>query len=234
MLYRDVDIELQKKRIRSLRLSVKPDGRVLMSVPLLTTDAVIERFLSAHYSWLLKARQKVLQRAEQQTVVRYETGETHLLWGRPVLLRVENERGRESVAFYDDEIVMYCHPDRTLEQRKKLLYQGYYQQFKPVLQRLFDKWSDRINEHGIEYNIRLTRSQWGSCMPAKRQMCFNVDMVRLPIECVEYVVIHEFSHLTHCNHSPAFWALVDHHLASVGLADSKSQRTRIKQLTKPV
>lgn len=233
MIYKDLEIEVERKRIRTLRLSVKPDGRIMLSVPLLTPESVVERFLSAHYGWMQRSRQKMLQRAAEQQQIRYESGEKHLFFGRPLPLRVEDERGRESVAFYEDEIVMYCHSDRTMEQRKKILYQGYYQQFKPVLQRLFDKWSCKLDEHGIEYTVRLTKSQWGSCMPRLRKMCFNVDMARLPEDCIEYVVIHEFSHLTYCNHSPAFWALVDRHLAAEGLIDSKAMRAKIKQVTKP-
>lgn len=234
MIYRDLEIELTRKRIRSLRLTVKPDGRVALSAPLLAPDVVIEQFVSAHYAWIIKARRKVLLRAETQRAVHYADGEQHLLFGRLLTLRVEDERGKESVAFYPDEIVLFCHPDRTEEQRKKLLYQGYYQQFKPVIQRLFCKWADRLDEHGIDYTVRLTRSQWGSCMPRQRKMSFNLDMVRLPEACIEYVVIHEYCHLTHCNHSPAFWALVDQHLASEGLPCSKLMRARIKQITKPV
>lgn len=234
MKYRELEIEVVRKRMRSIRLTVKPDGRAVLSAPLLTTDAVLERFLSAHYSWLQKAQQKVLQRAETQRQIRYESGEQHLLFGRLLTLRVEPERGKETVAFYPDEIVLYCHPDRSSDQRMKLLYQGYYQQFKPVIDRLFRKWAERLGEDGLEYNVRLTRTQWGSCMPRKRKMCFNLDMVRLPEDCIEYVVIHEFCHLTYCNHSPAFWALVDAHLAAEGLPCSKEMRARIKQITRPV
>lgn len=234
MTYRDLEISFERKRIRTLRLTVKPDGRAVLSVPVLTPDAVVERFLSAHYGWLLRTREKMLRRLEQQPVVRYESGEQHLLFGRLLTLRVEPERGKETVAFYPDEIVLYCHPDRSSDQRMKLLYQGYYQQFKPVIDRLFRKWAERLGEDGLEYNVRLTRTQWGSYMPRKRKMCFNLDMVRLPEDCIEYVVIHEFCHLSYCNHSPAFWALVDAHLAAEGLPSSKEMRARIKQITRPV
>lgn len=232
--------------MRQLRLSVKPDGRLVMTWPEGMPEATVMRFLDAHYGWMQRTQQKVNDRIAAQQKVRYETGEEHLLWGQKLPLRIEPERGRESVAFFDDEIVLYVHPDRTPEQRKKVLYQGYYQQFKPVLEEMMARWEERLTAEmslierlanpnrykGFEVSIRLMRTEWGSCTPMKRHMTFNVDMARLPKECMEYVVVHEFTHIDHCDHSPAFWALCDRRLASVGLEDSKKQRARMRAVTR--
>lgn len=213
-----------------MRLSVKTDGRVLLSLPVGCSEADAERFLRQNSQWLDRALSKTRQRLSEQTRLCYAAGEEHLFFGRLLPLRVEPERGRESVAFYEDEIVLYCHPDRTVAQRKKLLYQGYYQQLRPVLNRMLAYWEERLGEPGIEVTLRLMKTEWGSCTPMKRRMTFNVDLVRLPLECIEYVVIHEFSHLTYCDHSPHFWALCDRHLTSRGFAPSKQQRARIRHL----
>lgn len=232
MQFKELEIEATRKRVRSLRISVKPDGRLVLTIPVLTPEVVVERFLEAHYHWMVRNQQKVLARVEAQQKLTYSAGEQHLFWGRYMPLYVEPERGRESVAFYDDHIVLYAHPDRTAADRRKLLYQGYYQQFKPVLTQLLHKWEARTGNTVTDVSIRLMRTEWGSCTPLKHRMTFNVDLARMPMECVEYVVIHEFSHFEHCDHSPAFWTLCDQRLASAGLADSKSQRARMKALTR--
>jgi len=219
---------------------------VTLSAPMHTSDADIIRFLDEHREWIVRSIDKVNRRAEARPALQYVDGERHLFFGRLLTLRVVPERGRESVAFYDDEILLYCHPDRTMQQRKKLLYQGYYQQFKPVLSSLINKWETRLTEEmsplarlanprkytGLEITVRLMKTEWGSCTPAKHRMTYNLDLARLPLECIEYVVVHEYTHLDHCNHSDAFWALCDRRLAAVGLADSKQQRARIKALTR--
>ena len=144
---------------------------------------------------------------------------------------METETGRESVAFYDDEIVMYCHADRDECGRKKVLYQGYYRLFRPVLDSMLRKWTEKLNVPMPQVTVRLMRTEWGSCTPKKNRMTFNVDMVRLPKECMEYVVIHEFTHLSHANHSRAFWELCDARLKAEGLSDSKTMRRRIRNIT---
>lgn len=232
MQFRDLEIEAIRKRVRALRISVKPDGRLVLTIPERMSDAIVVTFLESHYNWMVRTQQKVLDRVEAQQKLTYSSGEDHLLWGKYLPLRVEPERGRESVAFYDDEIVLYAHPDRTPAERRKLLYQGYYQQFKPVLDALLKKWTDITGNEVKDLSIRLMRTEWGSNTPLKHRMTFNVDLARMPIECVEYVVIHEFTHFEHCDHSPAFWALCDKRLASMHLADSKQQRARMKKLTR--
>lgn len=242
MEFEGIQIEVTRKAIRSMRLSVKADGRVLLSVPLGVPEKQVEAFLLANRQWLLRSHKRMQDRLDKQVRLQYDTGEEHLLWGRLLPLRIEAETGRESVAFYDDEIVLYCHPDRTAEQRKKILYQGYYQQFRPVLDEMLSRWGTRLNEQnrgffsrgdkytGFEVTVRLMKTEWGSCMPKKKHMTFNVDMARLPKDCMEYVVVHELTHVDYCDHSPAFWALCDERLRSAGLADSKTMRARIKKV----
>lgn len=214
-----------------MRLTVKPNGQIALTVPVLILPPVVERFLDAHYQWMLRQRAKVLDRLEKQKKVRFLSGEQHLLWGNMTPLRTEATTEKETVQILPDEILLQVHPDSTVESRKKLLYQGYYAQFRPVLQQLVDKWSQRLNTPPIALTIRLMRTEWGSCTPHKNRMTFNVDLARMPIECVEYVVIHEFTHLDRCDHSPAFWALCDQRLASVGLPPSKQLRARMRALT---
>lgn len=246
MQYKDQEIEVTVKRVRALRLSVKPDGRLTLTIPIGMSDETVMRFLDAHYQWMVRTRAKVKERAAAQLKLQYTTGEQHLLWGKRLPLFVQPEQGNEYVEFCEDKIILYIHPDRTREQRRKILYQGYYQVFKPVLDDMMKKWEERLTDEmsfaqrlidpkryrEIQVSIRLMRTEWGSCTPKKKHMTMNVDMVRLPRECMEYVVVHEFTHIDHCNHSPAFWALCDKRLASAGLADSKTQRAIMRALTK--
>lgn len=65
---------------------------------------------------------------------------------------------------------------------------------------------------GVAYpviRIRKMRSRWGSCIPAKQSITFNSLLLEKPPESIVYVVVHEFSHLVHPDHSKAFYQFVE-------------------------
>ncbi len=61
---------------------------------------------------------------------------------------------------------------------------------------------------GVKFPIikfRKMVSRWGSCQPTKGVLTFNTNLMYAPIECVEYVVLHEFTHFLQANHSKNFY-----------------------------
>ncbi|NLX83970.1 MAG: M48 family metallopeptidase [Clostridiales bacterium] len=78
--------------------------------------------------------------------------------------------------------------------------------------------------------IRITgaRTRFGSCS-AKGNICFSFRLMSYPQEAIEYVVLHELAHLIHLNHSPAFYALIAHHMP-----DYKERARLLKQVKAPV
>lgn len=79
---------------------------------------------------------------------------------------------------------------------------------------------------GGEYNritIRDQKTRWGSCS-SKGTLSFNWRLMLAPPAILDYVVVHELCHLTHMNHSPAFWQAVE-----TILPDYKSSRAWLKE-----
>ena len=63
-------------------------------------------------------------------------------------------------------------------------------------------------KRGIKYPVikfRKMKTRWGSCHTIKGILTFNTQLIYAPVECVEYVVWHEFSHFLQANHSDKFY-----------------------------
>ena len=83
---------------------------------------------------------------------------------------------------------------------------------RPLLDELNALWTSRLDESGVTWKIRRVTSVWGSCHIRKRQITYNAELSRVPRELVEYVVVHELTHLQAPNHGPRFYALMDERL----------------------
>ena len=109
---------------------------------------------------------------------------------------------------------------------------------RSVLVELNELWVARLHESGVTWKIRCVKSVWGTCHIRKRQITYNAELARVPRELVEYVVVHELTHLQVANHGPRFYALMDERLPGWKLLRRKLNKREFEpnQLTpsKPV
>jgi hypothetical protein len=94
----------------------------------------------------------------------------------------------------------------TLSLDEKTTY--YRQQLSEVIPALFDKWQPIVGAHANEIRLKKMHTRWGSCNTRAKRIWLSVYLPAYPIECTEYVIVHELCHLHHANHSPAFWQTV--------------------------
>ena len=90
-----------------------------------------------------------------------------------------------------------------------------------------DKFYPKFSKYKIKMpavSLRNMKTRWGSCTPGKGTIRFSLLLTDKPQECVEYVVVHELAHLVHCNHSKAFWAVVEEILP-----DWKERKKRLNE-----
>ena len=78
-----------------------------------------------------------------------------------------------------------------------------------LLTELHTLWTARLNEPGVTWKLRRMKTLWGVCHFSKRQITYARMLALKPRELVEYVVVHELTHLKVHNHGPAFKALMD-------------------------
>lgn len=218
-------VQVRFDRFRTLRLSVRPEGTVRVRAPFRTSGTQIRAHVESKAAWIVRhlERFRALREAMPQPNA-YLSGETHAYLGRNYVLEV-SQGERNAVLFSDERCVVTTRFPPRPEQVRALLDAWYLRQARELFHRLIREQQPRFDALGVPRPARLTiramTSRWGTCS-CSRTITLNRHLVRAPLECVEYVVVHELCHLRHHGHDKRFYGL----LASL-MPDWKERRARL-------
>ena len=206
MIIDGIEIKIEKKKIKNIHLAVyPPDGRVRCSVPFFLPEEKIISFLSSKLSWIKLKRKEIISKAEKNSR-NFESGETHYLFGKPLQLTVTLTRDTPKIEVRDNLLDMWVFPNMQRDQRAGFLFNFYRKEMMPRIEILMEKWRPVMGEDSrpVVWKIDTMRRQWGKCYPLKRNIVLNLMLARTPIECLEYVVVHELLHLKIHGHGKDF------------------------------
>ena len=216
-----LDVEVWWKAVKKVHLVVYAvDARVRIPVPPFTTVAEVEQFVLGRIDWVKEKRAKLLAR-EPVAPLTYIEGEAHLLWGKEYPLRVREGSRRHHVHFSSEAgIELYLRRNHSSAQRQNLLLQWYRQQLQLSVPPLLEKWQPQIGVTVAEVRIKRMKTRWGTCNIAKRRIWLNLELIKKPEACVEYILVHEMIHLLEPYHNARFYAYQDTFLPGWQQTDS--------------
>ncbi|UYZ63795.1 M48 family metallopeptidase [Hymenobacter weizhouensis] len=207
----DLQVEVVRKNIRTLRLSVHmPDGRVRVAVPLRTPDATVRELVQARRAWIRKHQARFAAR-EQPATLHYVSGEMHLYQGQPVELRVHATAGRPRAqlsgcgCYFD----LFAPENSSRAYRAQVLSTWYRQRLRQQLPALLAHWQPIVGAEASTWGIRQMKTRWGTCNTQARRIWLNLELIKRPSPCLEYVLVHELTHLHERYHNARFWGLMD-------------------------
>lgn len=195
---RTVCYELQRKKVKNINLRIRADGSIFVSAHRLVPQSAIDAFLKDKSAFILQA----LERRAEAPAASYEDGSPVPLLGKDYVLRIASS-DRNRAELREDRIEL-CLKDKN--DASKTLDSLYKRQAERLVPPLCEKLCLKMDRQMPEIRYRRMKSRWGSCTPAKGQICINSRLVTAPIECVEFVIAHELCHFLQPNHSPAFYA----------------------------
>lgn len=208
----EFDIEVEYKPIKNMHLTVyPPDGRIRLSVPDSMKEDEVSMMLYSRLDWI-RANVADIQTQERQTDREFVSGENHYLFGERYMLKVIPHNIVPPYIKLGTKLMeMYVKPGATLADKQRLMEAYYRNRLRELLNSLVPKWAQRVGEKlaTFSYSVMVMQKQWGSCSTAKRKIIYNLLLVRVPIRCIEYIVVHELVHLRVHQHNKDFSALLD-------------------------
>ena len=149
-----------------------------------------------------------MKRQFRQTKREYVSGETYYL-GKPYMLQVIYKGRYSKIEKVPNKIIITVPEGASYGKREKLLTEWYRSELKNILPMILKQCENKMGIKINACNIRNMKTRWGSCNISKRSILVNLQLIKKPIECLEYVLTHEFIHLFEKNHTNRFRNLLD-------------------------
>jgi predicted metal-dependent hydrolase len=204
-------IDVVRKDIKNLHLAVyPPDGRVRVATPQRVNDEAVRIYTISKMSWI-KRQQKRFISQERQSKREYITGESHYYQGRRYLLNVIYHDGPPSVTIRNKKTLdIFVRVGSTTFQRERVLLDWYRRQIKEEITPLIAKWEKAIAVQVAAWGVKKMKTKWGTCKIEARRVWLNLELIKKPVHCMEYIIVHELVHLLERHHNDRFTALMNH------------------------
>ena len=194
----EIAYQVVRSNRKSVALVIDNEANLIVRAPLQMQDAMIEEFVHKKKRWINEKQQQVAVFGEKHPPVVVETGESILYLG-------------STYAIINDAIDTVQVSGNELFVPNEFGIAEMTEWLKSEAMRVI---SERVNNYaGImgvtpgEIKLSDAKARWGSCS-TKNNLNFAWRLIMCPLSVIDYVVVHELSHITYKNHSPAFWARV--------------------------
>ena len=177
---------------------------------LLMSQKSIENFVRLNFGWIKKQQEKFANQP-RMTARQYVSGETYYIWGKQFFLEFKPSQKR---AFKIDgnKIILEMKAESTAEQRERFIREEFRKILIEQLNRLIPKWEETTGLYCDSFQTKYMLTRWGTCNSKAKRIWINLQMVEKPLECLEYIILHELTHLKIPNHGKDFIANMDKYM----------------------
>lgn len=208
----EISINVVFKNIKNVHLSVHPPtGRVRISAPNDMNFEAIRLYAVSKLGWI-KRQQRRQRSQERETPREFIERESHYLWGRRYLLRIVENVPRSYVEVSHRHIELGVPKGGDIHKRRAILDNWYRSELRKVASEKIQVWQECLGVEVERFFIQRMKTKWGGSNPERRTVRFNLELAKKPIECLDYIVLHELVHFNVPNHSEGFTALMDKYM----------------------
>lgn len=204
----EVQYNLKRKNVKNMNLRIKPDCSVWISANNSVSREKIESFLKDKSKFILNALEQYRElRKYAPKPKQYVDGEHFRICGHDLRLKVfyGTKNYVESDGSYI-KLTVKDADDVTLKQ--KTMDKWIKEQCAAIISSICESVYPKFRKYGVDFpelKFRKMVSRWGSCQPKRKILTFNISLIEVPVSCIEYVVVHEFTHFLQPNHSKKFY-----------------------------
>ncbi|MGB2923687.1 MAG: SprT family zinc-dependent metalloprotease [Limnothrix sp.] len=220
---------LKRSDRRTLAIQIRPDGEIIVRAPRKVSLDHIQQFLGDRHHWITKHLQTIAQRPAPQPPYRWIAGEQHFYLGELYSLRLI-AGDRPNVRLTNDYLQIIVPEPKDAASIQTALQKWYRSQAKLIFRERLEQLSKKnrpilqLEQQQIPIKIRQMKTRWGSCS-CRGNINLNLALIKAPLCCLDYVLVHELCHFREMNHSDRFWQLV-----TACLPDWRRHQMKLREL----
>jgi hypothetical protein len=191
-----------------MNISVKPDQTVFVSAPVIATYDRVETFVKEKARWILKQQSHFKSTKKvDDSKKEYVPGETFKYLGAQYRLKVL-ESNEEFVEVDDKYLIIHTKKIHNITRKQRLVSEWFrkeaFNRFNEALDEMYPL-VENIVDSKTQIEVKKMTKRWGSCLRKKNTILLNLELIKAPMHCVEYVVLHELIHFKYKNHNKTFY-----------------------------
>lgn len=182
---------IKKKQTKNTYLRIKENNTIYITTNIRTKDKAIIKIIEENKKSILKMQEKYQKKSQNN----------NYFWflGKKYDVVLTND---PDVKFGDNKV--FIGKDIDIDK-------WYKKQALPIFKEHFDICYNKFSRNIIypSLNIRKMKSRWGVCNTRLKKVTLNLELIKKDLKYLDYVIMHELSHLIEANHSPNFWKVVE-------------------------
>lgn len=207
-------VYLDRKKMKTCRLKVYPDQKIVLSLPRYVSDEWAESFLTEKSRWIELKLQSFKRTVGYAATTDIRNGYSIKMLGEDMIF-VLTQCEKEHVYSEGKTIHICCRLPDDQDHVKRLFENWWRKQAKSILEDRVNYWYPIIEKYGVvmpRTSVRKMKTLWGSCSVARHVVTFNFYLIKARMPYIDYVVLHELVHFLYPNHSKHFYAFLSNYM----------------------
>ena len=212
--------EVHRKKVKNINLRIRPNMEIYISAPMNLHSDYIENFIRSKEKWIKQVLQKIEEAKQNQLPSQYLSGEKHKYLGKEYELEVKQGNSNR-VSIKEGKIILTVISNifENSDEKKKVMERWYFENAQKVFVNTIQKWLEILDESIEKLSIKPMKSRWGSCNYVKRYINLNTELIKRTRFEIEYVVLHELTHLKYPNHGKGFYRYIENYMPNYKMAE---------------
>lgn len=212
-----ISVQLTQKRVKNINLRVTREGRVVVSYPWHTSEAVVLAFIESRSNWIQDALSRASSLGEKNFAGPdiIASGHTVSIWEQPYTLQIV--LGSKRTAHISAHDLVITLPNRYLNDLtsetsqsaiRKTFDEFLAKEMRKILPEMTAAAEAKAGRSASLYRTRRMKSRWGSCNTKTGAITLNLELAEHNPEALKYVIAHELTHLYVRGHNREFYVLL--------------------------